>query len=62
MSTQLNFLECVLYCYVELGRVFRLIHFRLDLINHDIKTVTFDQNGQNAIYADFEFLAVSLPD
>ena len=23
--------------------------------------VTFDQNGQNAIYADFEFLAVSLP-
>ena len=24
--------------------------------------VTFDQNGQNAICADFEFLAVSLPD
>ena len=24
--------------------------------------VTFDQNGQNEIYADFEFLAVGLPD
>ena len=24
--------------------------------------VTFDQNGQNAISADFEFLAASLPD
>ena len=30
--------------------------------NSRTRNVTFDQNGQNAIYADFEFLAVGLPD
>ena len=32
------------------------------LKNKKRKFVTFDQNGQNAICADFEFLAASLPD
>ena len=34
----------------------------VDVFRIKLDTVTFDQNGQNAISAEFGILAVSLPD
>ena len=38
-----------------------MVQYRGNQGQYFANSVTFDQNGQNAIYADFEFLAVGLP-
>ena len=51
------------YCYVtkkcKLGATMLTRH--QSVTDLGLNGVTFDQNGQNAISADFEFLAASLP-